>query len=276
VTIEVPRSNAAILGRIRWPDGSPASGLIVSGIDRQGNMLWKGTDEDGRFEVRELPAGTFVVQAKTNSDRTEDRMGVVRAEGELQRGQTLELELTLTRRAVRSLGARSDASVRAARPSAARGLRVIHAPNMTMGFGTTPHATDADGRYRFSDLLEGTYQIEIARSAAGLGGATRGVPRSDSQRAEPRRTGLRALQGRVISGWVDPDNLELSELEVADRARERRRRARALARRARTAGSAWMAAAGAARGRAPPPRRRARPHSRSERREPATCARRSA
>jgi RNA polymerase sigma factor (sigma-70 family) len=214
VTIEVPRSDAAILGRIRWPDGSPASGLIVSGIDSQGNMLWKGTDDDGRFEVRGMPAGTFVVQAKTTTERPEDRMGVVRAEGELQIGQTLELELTLSEARGSISGRALDASGAPLAQVQLEASELIHAPNMTLGFGTHSTLTDADGHYRFSDLLEGTYQIEL-----------RGVPQGQVVRPEMCQVGLGAgqdlegqdfevLQGIVISGWVDPGNLGLSALEV--------------------------------------------------------------
>ncbi len=214
LTIEVPRSNAAILGRIRWPDGSPAAGLIVSGIDSQGNMLWKGTDDDGRFEVRDMPAGTFVVQAKTTTERPEDRMGVVRAEGELQTGQTLELELTLSEARGSISGRALDASGAPLAQVQIEASELIHAPNMTLGFGTHSTMTDADGRYRFSDLLEGTYQIEL-----------RGVAQGQVVRPEVCQVGLAAgqhlegqdfdlVQGSVISGWVDPGNLALSELEV--------------------------------------------------------------
>lgn len=84
--IELPR-RAAIVGRISSPDGSPISGAGVRVLmDLERYMRGAITDGKGRFEIEDLPAGSWRLQASRQGYSTVQQE--VRLEGE-------DLELNL-------------------------------------------------------------------------------------------------------------------------------------------------------------------------------------
>ncbi|QQS42248.1 MAG: carboxypeptidase regulatory-like domain-containing protein [Acidobacteriota bacterium] len=54
-------AEAVIQGRVLSPDGRPLGGAIVTGIDGSGNVRTARTNMFGRYEIRELEAGTALM-----------------------------------------------------------------------------------------------------------------------------------------------------------------------------------------------------------------------
>jgi hypothetical protein len=215
VTLEIARAGASVAGRVRWPDGAPGSGLLVTALDSQSNLLWMVTDGEGHFEASELPEGTLAIHVRTPFEQAGPRSGVASANVEVLGGETSEVELTLDE-------ARGSIAGRLLNSSGAPLAGVVieagehfQAGNMTVGVGSQSTTTDADGRYAFSALLASRYQVQPG------GTSLRGkLARPDSltidlaSGQEHAGADFEIVDAVEISGWVDPGTLPLGELEV--------------------------------------------------------------
>jgi RNA polymerase sigma-70 factor (ECF subfamily) len=215
VTVEIPRAGASLLGRVLWPDGTPGSGLLVTAIDAQSNLLWKSTDGEGRFELSELPTGLVTVHARSPSEGGATRLGIAQGSIEVAQGQSAVLELTLSEE-------RGSISGRVVGPSGAplAGIQVeagehFQAANMTIGIGSHSALTDAEGRYRLSDLPASRYQVQLG-GAPSRGSLWRPEFHSIELGAGEQRDSadFEVVYSVEVSGWVDPGTLPLAELEV--------------------------------------------------------------
>jgi RNA polymerase sigma-70 factor (ECF subfamily) len=149
VTLSAP---ATLIGRVVDPAGQPVAGASVdAGGAFRFAGAWTRSDDDGRFELRDLPVGPFEAHAEHGGQARASFVGAA--------GAVLEW------RAVLSAG--PPLLGRVAAPGAdLAGLLVI-------GYGSDgtmlgPTRTDAEGRFRFDSCAEGEYSLELSRDGGGV------------------------------------------------------------------------------------------------------------
>lgn len=173
-----------IAGVVLLPDGSPAPNVWVSVQGEGGNNQSDQTDEDGRFEVKNLKAGTCTVSARIQSWRggpmglNEKRPNIrdTTVTGVAAGTETVQIRL-LRGYAIRGF-------IRDAAGSPIPGARVSAAPVDKSGSfdDSRPRGNGVsleDGSFEIMGLDDGTYQLsawlqgyQVEKSTTAVAGAT--------------------------------------------------------------------------------------------------------
>lgn len=204
LTVEIERADASVHGRITWPDGSPAQGVVVYGLDDGPNLHFEATDGDGRFEFDGLKPGPMTICARTDSERSPGRQGRVDARVELESGaqETLELVLGIADGHIAGRVVDGDGAPLAGVEVEA-GEHVV-AGGLTMGVGQRRTTTDVDGRYVLEGLGPGRYQVEISAPERGARAARPSHVDVDLEPDLPREdVDFELVPGAEYSGWVE-------------------------------------------------------------------------
>jgi RNA polymerase sigma-70 factor (ECF subfamily) len=222
VEVKIQPALASLAGRVVWPDGSPAAGVLVQSIDDQRNFHFAVSDAQGRFELERLPAGTLFVLASTRDGASEEARGAVRLETEIRPGAHESVELMLQPAQGTSIEGRVVDL--AGMPIPGRKIDVGHhfaVPNMTLGLAHLEAVTDVEGRFRLKDLLPGRYQLSVSFSS-DEGRAVRPAERSLDLSAGATISAIDFVVAPAIrlSGWVEPGPRALADLSVELRSSE--------------------------------------------------------
>lgn len=235
-TIEVPYEGpdlvfrldrtATIEGRVVSHRGAPVRGAVVDVSKSAGRSYfgWNDqedkTDQDGRFELEDIPSGSVTLIARAPGHASSPEVVLDVAPGEALRG----IEIAL------SMGATLVAEVRDAngRPIP---YRTVEASNRDARFGET-YQTNADGVFEATGLPAGTLNLESfptdqeiqaltgkgtaegARSAQSLLRIEEDVELLDGQTTrvvlQPPRLSIIRLTGRVTGGGEVLDDVYVS------------------------------------------------------------------
>jgi len=216
IEVKIQPALASLAGRVAWPDGSPAAGVLVHAIDDQRNFHFAASNAQGRFELERLPAGPLFLLASTRDEASEEARGAARVEIEIRAGARNTAELVIQPAKGTSIEGRVvDLS---GAPVPGRKIDVRHhfaVPNLTLGLGHSETLTDEEGRFRLSDLRPGRYELSV------------GLASDERHAAKPDRRSLDLDAGATVSdidfvvapairlsGWVDPDPRALAKLTV--------------------------------------------------------------
>ncbi|HVS11665.1 MAG TPA: sigma-70 family RNA polymerase sigma factor [Planctomycetota bacterium] len=222
VEVKIQPALASLAGRVSWPDGSPAPGVLVQSIDDQRNFHFAVSDPQGRFELERLPAGTLFVLASTRDEAAEESRGAVRAEIKIRPGMRENAELTLQPAKGTSIEGRvTDLS---GSPVPGCKIDVGHhfaVPDLTLGLAHLEAVTDAEGRFRLEDRLPGRYELSVSLSS-DEGRAVRPAERSLDLSAGATISAIDFVVAPAIrlSGWVEHGPRALAELTVELRSSE--------------------------------------------------------
>ena len=163
VVVELARS-ATISGRVRWQDGAPVAGALVSAIRARGALVRQSTKTgpDGRFEIPAITPGQYIVDARLEVFRYEagghagDNPG--RRTLDLTAGQQVQdVALVLARLDRELTGAVFDPDGRAL-----AGAIVTASPLDTQGRPLVDNlviAAETEQRYRVASGADGTFRI---------------------------------------------------------------------------------------------------------------------
>lgn len=179
-----------VRGSVVSPDGKPQPNVQVIFEDSAGTRTTTGTDDNGRFEMSDLPAGKYTAVADSpagSSDRTSFEI----ADGS---GSELRLVLNPFKRVpfyvVSSQGPVEDAAV-----------QVWIAPGVPRAFART----DADGRFEVT-LPPGTAEVGLTVAATGyaLKLIRLPVPSADDDSREARTITLDPSAGTLLLKFQPP------------------------------------------------------------------------
>ncbi|WP_380173174.1 MMPL family transporter [Kineococcus sp. DHX-1] len=140
--------SAALHGVLRSADG-PVAGAVITLLDVQGAVVaTTRTDEDGRYRVGDLVAGSYVLSVLSSSFRP------VAQTLEVDHGGDVELDVTLSAggRLVGTVGT-ADGS-----PVAEASVTLVDEGGSVVDTATT----DVDGAFAFDDLTRGRYTLTAA------------------------------------------------------------------------------------------------------------------
>ncbi len=140
--------SAALHGVLRSADG-PVAGAVITLLDVQGAVVaTTRTDEDGRYRVGDLVAGSYVLSVLSSSFRP------VAQTLEVDHGGDVELDVTL------SAGGAPGGDGRHGRrlPVAEASVTLVDEGGSVVDTATT----DVDGAFAFDDLTRGRYTLTAA------------------------------------------------------------------------------------------------------------------
>ncbi len=162
--IELTPANSTLKVVFLEPGGTqPATGLQVWIIDEAHNFASHVTDEKGEIDFGTQPVGTFGLFANRRHRGKDGNHNSLRVELELGAGEQKRLELELMSDKTTSLSGR----VLDAQGSPLPDFSVVLSYKLEFKGLVMPHSadaaiSDADGRYQFTGLRAGKYQLERA------------------------------------------------------------------------------------------------------------------
>jgi hypothetical protein len=204
-----------ISGRILYEDGKPAANAQVTFLNRKeigGRMIGPTklsviTDKRGFYQIGGVPPGDYIVSARLQEPNIIDKQGKTISNGlviltyypsatnartatpvnVVVNQETSDVNITLVKRAIHTISG-SLVSRAGGRPLANIHIRLRNRDDLDLPFmaGSDDRFiwTDAQGRFTFSNVMDGDYLISF-------GGATSpGAPRGISMAQGPMRAGL--------------------------------------------------------------------------------------
>lgn len=194
IEVRVPRQppSGSISGRIQYADGKPAANAQVTFLNRKEirgrrpgpTQLNAQTNEQGFYQISGVPPGEYIVNARLHEPNIIDKQGNIRTVGLVIRTyypsatsargaspvtvevdqQTSNIDITLVRRGTHTLSGilRSRTS---GRTLSGIHVRLRNREDLDMPFATGSDDrflwTDAEGRFTFSQVMDGDYVISV-------------------------------------------------------------------------------------------------------------------
>lgn len=210
------RSGGRISGRILYEDGKPAANAQVTFLNRKeirGRMIGPTrlsviADKRGFYQIGGMPPGDYIVSARLQEPTIIDKQGKIISIGPVSLNyypsaasartatpvnvvvdqETSDVNITLVKRSNHTISGSLVSRV-SSRPLANVHIRLRNRDDMDLPFSTGSDdrfiLTDAQGRFTFSNVMDGDYVISF-------GGATSPAmsPRGISMAQGPTRMGL--------------------------------------------------------------------------------------
>jgi Carboxypeptidase regulatory-like domain len=187
-----PPASGSISGRVQYPDGKPAANAQLTFLNRKeirgrrpgATQLNAQTDEHGFYQISSVPPGEYIVSARLHEPNIIDKQGNTISVGLVIRTyypsatsaraaspvtvevdqQTSNIDITLVKRGTHTLSGRL-VSRTSGRTLSGIHVRLRNRDDLDLPFAVGADDrfiwTDAQGRFTFSQVMDGDYVISV-------------------------------------------------------------------------------------------------------------------